>query len=143
MRIVEIATQADVNVQTLRFYEREGLLRNPARTPGGYRSYERQDLDRIRFIRACQGLGFTLREIRQFIRLHRVTVSSHQGAPMQPAMVKEILAIAEERIESIEEKITTLTIMRSEMSVVIRALSSSEPARCPARPTNADDTSPR
>ena len=143
MRIGEIATQADVNMQTIRFYEREGLLRKPGRTQGGYRSYDRQDLDRIRFIRACQGLGFTLREIRQLIRLHRVTVSSHQGASMQPAMVKEILAIAEERIESIEEKIAALTIMRSEMSVVIRALSSSEPARCPARPTEADDTSPR
>ena len=97
MRIGEIATQADVNMQTIRFYEREGLLRKPGRTQGGYRSYDRQDLDRIRFIRACQGLGFTLREIRQLIRLHRVTVSSHQGASMQPATVKEILAIAEER----------------------------------------------
>jgi|HubBroStandDraft_6_1064221.scaffolds.fasta_scaffold24298_1 DNA-binding transcriptional MerR regulator len=140
MRIGEIATQADVNMQTIRFYEREGLLRKPGRTQGGYRSYDRQDLDRIRFIRACQGLGFTLREIRQLIRLHRVTVSSHQGASMQPAMVKAILAIAEERIESIEEKIAALTLMRSEMSAVIRSLSSS--ARCPARPTDADDASP-
>ena len=141
MRIGEIATQADVNVQTIRFYEREGLLRKPARTPGGYRSYERQDLDRVRFIRACQGLGFTLREIRQLIRLHRVTVSSHQSASMQPDMVREILAIAEERIESIEEKIAALTLMRSEMSAVIRSLSSSAPARCPARPADADDAS--
>jgi DNA-binding transcriptional MerR regulator len=139
MRIGEIATQADVNVQTIRFYEREGLLRKPNRTPGGYRSYERQDLDRVRFIRACQGLGFTLREIRQLIHLHRVTVSSDKGASMRPVQVKEILAIAEERIDSIEEKIRALTAMRSEMSAVILALSSGAPARCPARAIDGDE----
>jgi DNA-binding transcriptional MerR regulator len=49
-----------VNIQTLRFYEREGLLRPPARTVSGYRSYTDSALERVRFIRLCQGLGFTL-----------------------------------------------------------------------------------
>ena len=79
-------------MQTIRFYEREGLLRKPTRTPGGYRAYEQQDLDRVQFIRVCQGLGFTLREVRQLIRLHRVTASP--GGTMSAQTVGEILSMA-------------------------------------------------
>jgi DNA-binding transcriptional MerR regulator len=71
MRIGELAARAEVNIQTLRFYEREGLLRLPERTAAGYRSYAESDLERVRFIRVCQGLGFTLREIYQLLELHR------------------------------------------------------------------------
>jgi len=84
MRIGELEDRVSVNVQTIRFYEREGLLRKPARTLGGYRSYEQQDLDRVTFIRVCQGLGFSLREVSQLIRLHRVTISADRRASMAP-----------------------------------------------------------
>jgi len=131
MRIGEMAAEAGVNVQTIRFYEREGLLRKPARTHGGYRSYERQDLDRVQFIRICQGLGFTLREVRELIRLHRVTLSPERGASMSAQTVREILDMTEERIRSIEEKMATLAKMREEMRTVVRALSSAA-AECPA-----------
>lgn len=134
MRIGEVAAQSEVSVQTIRFYEREGLLRKPARTPGGYRSYERQDLERVRFIRACLGLGFTLREIKQLIRLHRVNASADHASSMSPQSVREIVSIAEERIASIEEKMTALARMRDEMRGVIEALSGSAPPRCPAGP---------
>src|SRR5271165_6959995 len=60
MRIGELAERAEVNIQTLRFYEREGLIPPPERTASGYRSYALSDLERVRFIRICQGLGFTL-----------------------------------------------------------------------------------
>jgi DNA-binding transcriptional MerR regulator len=132
MRIGEIAAQARVNVQTIRFYEREGLLRKPARTPGGYRSYERQDLERVNFIRVCQSLGFTLREVQQLIRIHRVTVMPDRQASMSPQAVRQIISLAEERIVSIEDKIATLTRMRSEMVSMVQALSSPSTARCPA-----------
>jgi DNA-binding transcriptional MerR regulator len=59
VRIGELATQAQVNIQTLRFYERKALLRAPLRSASGYRSYELSDLEQVRFIRNCQGLGFT------------------------------------------------------------------------------------
>jgi MerR family copper efflux transcriptional regulator len=59
MRIGELAAKAEVNIQTLHFYEREGLLLPPVRTTSGYRSYAERDLERFRFIRLCQGLGFT------------------------------------------------------------------------------------
>ncbi len=132
MRIGEMAGEAGVNVQTIRFYEREGLLRKPARTPGGYRAYEQQDLDRVQFIRICQGLGFTLREVRQLIRLHRVTASPGRGAAMSAQTVREILSIAEERIRAMEEKMATLAKMREEMLSVVRALSPATAAQCPA-----------
>jgi MerR family copper efflux transcriptional regulator len=67
MRIGELAALAEVNIQTVRFYEREGLLRAPVRTASGYRSYAERDLEHLHFIRLCQGLGFTLREIQQLI----------------------------------------------------------------------------
>jgi DNA-binding transcriptional MerR regulator len=135
MRIGEIAAQASVNVQTIRFYEREGLLRKPARTPGGYRSYERQDLERVNFIRVCQNLGFTLREVQELIRIHRVTVMPDRQASMSPQVVRQIISLAEERIVSIEDKIATLTRMRSEMVSMVQALSSASTARCPAAGT--------
>lgn len=71
MRISELARRASVNIQTVRFYERRGLLREPARTASGYRSYEQADLESVVFIRWCQRLGFTLNEVRQLLELHR------------------------------------------------------------------------
>ncbi|HTA84899.1 MAG TPA: MerR family transcriptional regulator, partial [Silvibacterium sp.] len=56
---------AEVNIQTVRFYEREGRLRAPVRTASGYRSYAESDLEQLHFIRLCQELSFTLHEIQQ------------------------------------------------------------------------------
>jgi len=58
MRIGELARRARVNLQTVRFYERRGLLRKPARTRAGYRIYEDADLESLVFIKWCQRLGF-------------------------------------------------------------------------------------
>ena len=129
-----MAARAEVNVQTVRFYEREGLLRKPARTPGGYRSYEIHDLELVKFIRVCQGLGFALREIKQLIHLHRVNAPGRCGSPMSPQSIREIVAIAEERIVAIEEKMGTLARMRGELRGVIEVLSANPPLRCPADP---------
>ena len=63
MRIGELAEQADVHPRTSRFYERLGLLREPARTSGGYRDYDDQALSRLTFIRNAQAAGLTLNEI--------------------------------------------------------------------------------
>src|SRR5580692_12785940 len=70
MRIGELARTAGVNVQTIRFYERRRLLREPARTLSGYRNYEKSDLESLVFIKWCQPLGFTLKEVRQLLQLH-------------------------------------------------------------------------
>lgn len=67
MRIGQLAAQADVNVQTLRYYERRGLLEMPDRSASGYREYATETVRRIRFIRRAQHLGFTLEEIRDLL----------------------------------------------------------------------------
>jgi DNA-binding transcriptional MerR regulator len=69
MRISEIARAAGVGVKTVRYYERSGLLPEPARTSSGYRCYGDDDLARLRFIRRAKTLGFQLREIGELLAL--------------------------------------------------------------------------
>lgn len=69
MRIGELAKAAGVGVETIRYYERCGLLPAPARGAGGYRSYGAQDLSRVRFIRRAKTLGFGLDEIGELLAL--------------------------------------------------------------------------
>ena len=69
MTIGELARCAGVNVQTVRYYERRGLLDEPARRASGYREYGAVALDRLRFIRRAQELGFTLTEVGELLAL--------------------------------------------------------------------------
>ena len=69
MTIGQLAERAGVNVETVRYYERRGLLPEPARTDAGYRSYEPEAVARLRFIKRAQGLGFTLHEIEDLLAL--------------------------------------------------------------------------
>ena len=70
MRIGDLARRAGVNVQTVRYYERRGVLAAPLRLPSGYRDYPDEVVGEIALIRWGQTLGFTLREIRDLRRLH-------------------------------------------------------------------------
>src|SRR6476661_3872617 len=67
MKIGELARQAGCDVQTVRFYEREGLLEEPGRTASGYRSYGDRHLVRLNFIRHCRSLDIPLPEVRQLL----------------------------------------------------------------------------
>ena len=67
MKIGELAAQAACDVQTVRFYEREGLLEEPARDASGYRSYDDRHLSRLNFIRHCRSLDIPLPEVRQLL----------------------------------------------------------------------------
>lgn len=69
MLIGELATRADVNIETIRYYERRGLLQPPERLASGYRSYHADDVRRVCFIRRAQSLGFTLHEIEDLLTL--------------------------------------------------------------------------
>jgi len=131
MRIGELASRADLNIQTLRFYEREGLLKPPARTVSGYRSYAESDLERVRFIRLCQGLGFTLRESQHLLILHE-SVSEFRGVvTMAPSAVGEIVTMANERLELIDEKLMALGSMRAELTALVEALTNDSLGTCP------------
>jgi MerR family copper efflux transcriptional regulator len=141
MRIGELAARADVNIQTLRFYEREGLLRPPARTVSGYRSYAESDLERVRFIRLCQGLGFTLREIQHLLILHK-SVSEYRGTvKMAPTAVREIVTMANDRLELIDEKLVALSSMRGELTALVAALTGDESGTCPVSASPAKKSS--
>ncbi|WP_149193470.1 heavy metal-responsive transcriptional regulator [Luteimonas suaedae] len=69
MKIGELARRAEVGIDTLRYYEREGLLSPPRRLASGYRSYGEDDVARLHFIRRAKTLGFTLAEIRELLAL--------------------------------------------------------------------------
>lgn len=69
MKIGEVAALSGCKVETIRYYEKQGLLPQPSRTTSGYRSYGPQDVDRLGFVTRCRALGFGLAEIRDFIGL--------------------------------------------------------------------------
>lgn len=102
MKIGELAETAGVNVQTIRYYERRGLLPEPARRASGYRDYEPETLDRLRFIRRAQELGFTLTEIADLLALRL--------DPRTPAAT--VKARAEAKIADIDRKLNDLARIR-------------------------------
>jgi MerR family transcriptional regulator, mercuric resistance operon regulatory protein len=104
LRTGELATRAGVNVQTLRYYERRGLLAAPDRRPSGQRQYPQETVGVLRTIKAVQRLGFTLAEIQELLELsehRRGTGELHQRAQ---AKVAEIDA----RIEQLQQLRQTL-----------------------------------
>jgi len=102
MRTGEVAKQAGVNVETLRFYEREGILPEPPRRVSGYREYPDETVDLIRFIKRSQELGFSLREVKEMLSLRRV--------PRRAS--KKASRLVERKIAEIDLKIRDLTAMR-------------------------------
>src|SRR3954447_19205201 len=71
MRVGQVAARAGVNVETLRYYERRGLLPEPARSPNGHRRYDEEAVRFVRAIKEAQALGFTLAEITEYLRASR------------------------------------------------------------------------
>ena len=69
MKIGDLATASSTAVDTIRYYEREGLLPAPGRTQGGFRVYEQPHLERLQFIRYCRGLDMSLDEVRALLRV--------------------------------------------------------------------------
>src|SRR5208337_3129069 len=69
MKIGSVASQADLSIDTLRFYEREGLISSPRRLFSGYRDYPEEVLGRLDFIKEAKGLGFSLREIKELLSM--------------------------------------------------------------------------
>ncbi len=106
LRIGQVAAAAGVNVHTLRYYERRGLLAAPRRTRAGYRHYPREAVSIIRFIKRSQDLGFTLNEIDELLRL-RDDKKRNRG---------EMRIIAAAKIEDIEEKVRRLEAMKAALS---------------------------
>jgi Hg(II)-responsive transcriptional regulator len=101
LTIGKLASAADVGIDTVRFYERAGLLKKPARTASGYRLYNAADAARLRFIRRAKGLGFSLDEIVELLKLN-------DGGGRRSA----VRALAQRRLTEIEQKLVDFSRMR-------------------------------
>lgn len=109
MRTNELADRAGVNSQTLRYYERRGLLDTPPRTTGGYRDYPDAAVDLLLFVKRAQRLGFTLDEIEELLHLDG-------GGPQACDAAR---ALAEARKADLEARIADLVRMRDSLAELI------------------------
>lgn len=107
MTIGELAAAARVNVETIRYYEREGILPEPPRTVSGYRQYSDVDRWRLAFIRRGKGLGFTLKEIAELL-----------GAGEEHS-VTEVLTVAEKRLALVDRDLADLGRSRDRLRRLI------------------------
>ena len=98
VQIGKVASETGVSIDTIRFYERRGLLAKPARTQGRYRLYRDEDIQHLRFIRRAQELGFSLQEIREL-----VLIQSEQVEPCTHVrdLIKQKLVAVSAKIEKL------------------------------------------
>ena len=118
MRVAELARAAGVPADTIRYYERVGLLPPPARTAAGYRDYDAGAIDRLHFIQGAQRLGLRLVDIG-----HLLSVRDTGSCPCEPA--GELLR---RRLADVDAEIARLTALRAEMAAMAAALPSAD---CP------------
>jgi len=122
LTIGHLAKEAGVNLETVRYYERRGLLPKPPRSAAGYRLFPSDAARRLRFIRRAQELGFSLKEIREllWLRVSRTTRS------------RDIRARAEAKIADIEAKICSLESMKKILRKLTGVCNGCAPlAKCP------------
>ena len=122
LTIGKVAERAGVGIETVRFYEREGLLEQPTRTSSGYRQFDEDVIRRLAFISRAKELGFTLNEIKELLSL-RIDPDT---------CCEDVKAKADEKIEDIEAKIATLRRMKKALVQLTKACNEREPtAECP------------
>lgn len=123
LTITRLARASGVKRETIRFYEQRGLLPAPPRSTAGYRLYSADEVRRVRFIKAAQGLGFSLEEIAELLALR-------SGPPGTCAAVK---ARAENKIGEIERKIAALAAMKAALAEIASACEGGQdsPSECP------------
>jgi MerR family transcriptional regulator, copper efflux regulator len=122
LTIGKLAKQANVHVETVRYYERRGLIPRPWRTVANYRLYSPESLRQVKFIKQAQALGFSLKEIKQLLTL--------RATPR--AGCADVRAYASQKIEDIEAKIRALARMRKALQNLRDECSGKGPAtQCP------------
>ena len=116
--IGKLAARAGVSIDTVRYYERSGLLSPQARLPSGYRRYSEMQASRLRFIRRAQELGFSLKDIRELLG-----ISSQRD-------VARIKRAAEKKIQEVEDRMKALRRVRDALANLV--------ATCPGHGRAAD-----
>jgi DNA-binding transcriptional MerR regulator len=130
MRIGELSKQAGVKVGTIRFYERRELLKPPERTSSGYRLYVAQDVKVVKAIKQLQELGFTLKEIRELVNLHRSAASPAVDRAGTRGL-QQMIALTKEKLQVIDKKSQLLRQMRREVAKMLHNLQTSAEKACP------------
>lgn len=105
LKIGELAKQSNVNLETIRFYEREALLPKPPRLRSGYRSFPAESVQQVRFIKRAQELGFSLREIKELLALRVEPRSASSG----------VKGRVEQKISEIDRKLKALREIKKEL----------------------------
>jgi MerR family copper efflux transcriptional regulator len=109
LKIGEVAKRTGVGIETLRFYERQGLVGRPARTESGYRLYDESIVEQLEFIRQAQTLGFSLAEIA------RITTESRSGH----SPCAEVREIVRARLVELDERLAELKRYRKELAATL------------------------
>ena len=125
MYIGEVAGAAGVSVQTVRFYERRGLMRPARRTASGYRCYEPIDLDILKTIAQCQSFGFTLAEIREILRLFWVAdpkTGRPRHKPNEAQCLVEACDLGARKLAALDAKIAEMTTARAALTGALTTL---------------------
>jgi MerR family transcriptional regulator, copper efflux regulator len=122
LTIGEVAKAARIGVETIRFYEREGLIAEPPRRRSGYRQYPPDTVRRLRFIRRAKELGFTLKEIGELLDLR-----------VDPAKsCADVRALAKAKIHDVEAKMADLVGIQTALGRLVRACRGKGPtSECP------------
>jgi MerR family copper efflux transcriptional regulator len=114
----KLAREGAVNVETIRYYERHGLLPKPPRTASGYRVFSAEAVQRLRFIRRAQDLGFTLKEVKELLAIR---VRPRAGSA-------EVRQKAEAKIADIDSRIQNLEAIRDALRRITASCSGKGPA---------------
>ncbi|SFR99223.1 MerR family transcriptional regulator [Sphingomonas jatrophae] len=120
LTIGKLASATGTKVETVRYYERAGLIDPPARTDGNYRAYRPEDLERLRFIRRTRDLGFSLDEVRALLNL----------AAQRDRDCGTVDELATRHLEEIDRKIADLMALRRELAGVIASCAGGTMADC-------------
>lgn len=120
LTIGQVADSAGVNVETIRYYQRRGLLEEPLKPQRGHRRYPPETVKHIRFIKRAQALGFTLEEVAALLTLEAACACA------------ETRALAAHKVDVIEKKLSDLSAMRDALAGLVRQCDAGEPAQgCP------------
>jgi MerR family mercuric resistance operon transcriptional regulator len=119
LTIGKLAERAGVHVETIRYYQRRGLLDEPKKPLGGYRHYPADVAKRVRFIRRAQALGFTLEEITGLLRLDAAGACA------------ETRGLAVHKLALIDEKLAALGAMREGLAVLLTKCDTGSKRPCP------------
>src|SRR5262245_66457053 len=120
MTIGDLARATTTKVETIRYYERIGLLIAPQRTPGNYRSYSSKDLKRLSFIRRSRDLGFSIDQVRKLLDL----------ADQQERSCEAVDLVALQHVAEIDRKIKDLKALRSELQRMLKECQGGTIAEC-------------